>query len=587
MTTPQNDGVELPPESQSEDSGFLISAAASGSPHEPIHPVPVTPDSLVLDPAPSQANTDTAMPAFAQDPGADDDFQLKPPNRMEVPTAPIDPAASVAKGSPLTNLPKVEGATRTQRVVLDRSMVAEHEAPVQEEVGFPSTVASRTGAIFADIPNFAPQPGAASALSRDDARWIAAAQEGGSLYQVNEGFEDALSREGSLWGQGVMHGNRHLRGSIPKFKAPENAIVAGPEAVRLAMSYFSLGDFVAAPLWSSGFWVVFQPMPDTAWIELNRLLGAEDIRLGRDTYGLVHANTTSLTVETIVNFLLPYVYSTTVDPKQMSVADLPKYLSMQDIPSFIWGFIWANYPKGFKIERSCLMDPSKCRDVAVETLAVGDMQIVDRTALDDYHLNHMAQRQSGAMSLESVIEYQKRLRTNLEETVDLKNSQGKVATFSFHVPSADSQFLAANRYIESLKTAVLRTVTRDVPTAARDKLMGEYMTATEMCLYDHLVKTIEWDGMQVNKIEDIDRLLALLTRDSVMRANFFEAAAKFLDKSVTALVGIKAYKCPKCGADHSQHNADHPEFSDFIPLDLVQLFSHLAEFRTRLIQART
>lgn len=511
------------------------------------------------------------------------------PGTSQAPSAPetvttAAPAVETAT-TPSTSIDDVKGISfggLPHNVTIERPTVKPGKAPVNEELSVPPAPLSTQEEVLRTMPNLR------DVTEESDVEWGRTLLHSNSMSPIlaDGNLEDIFSREGSDWGQGIKVNGDTLRSRVPTFPRVENAKVTGDQAIQLAYSHMQMGDIFHAAMWNSGFWVSFKPAPEPVWMTINRMLGNETLRVDRKTYGLLHSNATALTISTIINAILPYVYSTSVNPSEMPITSLAEHLSNLDEHDFIWGFIAANYPNGFNIERPCEVDPSKCRTVIKETLNVQELQIVDKEKLPEPCRNHMRQRQAGQMSLKSVIEYQERLQQAMDSVVVIKGQSGQEASIVFSVPSSIKKARMSDAYADDIQESVIKAVTSKAPAAQRPAVYEEFATATEMRMYQHWVKEIRIGTNVIEGERDIANILGAWTRDSDMRIQFFKEISSFIKKCSFTAIGLEAAKCPACGADHSNPEQKLRGRIDYIPLDVVMLFSSLAEFKSRLNSAR-
>lgn len=534
------------------------------------HEEPTSPPAFRPTPIPTIATVAEAI--AAQEPVLTPDM-AQPKEPEGPPVDPRDPfraiVDSLASGEPTS-------------ARIDRPMVSDKQTPAVESLRMPSADINQNTDLLSRFPNMT------KSASEEDKEWLSTFIDGLRMVSANRQYLQALQREGSDWRQGLFDNGDVIRSQIPRIAQPRGESLTGSAAIRHAVSFLGLGDTFTAAMWNSGFWVTFTPMPEVAWLELYRLLGAEEVRLGRATYGLAHSGATQLAQETIVNYILQFVYSTSVKSNEMPVADIPKYLSVHDINSFLWGFVSANFPHGFTIERSCVVDPTQCRNKAEETLELPELQVVDNSVLDTAARAHMRKRQQGSVPLQAVLEYQERLVLNTPSVVEVQTGSGKVLKMKLAPPSALHAFDMSHAHVDMVTTAVQKTVTQDTSLRERHMALNDYFTATEMRIYSHWVQSIELgQDNVVEGEEDIQKLLATFTKDSVMRMSYLDEISKYIDKSVASIIALSPMHCKKCGANHSRGSAHNSELQDVIPFDITHVFSLLAEFKARMIRARS
>ena len=419
--------------------------------------------------------------------------------------------------------------------------------------------------------------------------WAATVMQSRAMSPVNGVLEKALARPNSNWRQGVTQNGETFRSVVPRYQAQRNKDLTGEQGLQYAYSHMGLGDMFHAAMWNSGFWVTFTPAPETVWMNINRQLGMDVMGITRETYGLLHSSATTLATSTIINAILPYVYGTSVNGTQMTVRDIPKYLSTADEHDFIWGFIAANYPHGLNIDRSCIVNPNECRHVVSEKVHVTEMQVCDSSLLPEANVAHMRQRSMGCMTLESVIEYQKRMDAHNSSVITLTGTNGHSAKFHLQIPSSDKKTRMSDAYISETRDNILAVVTEDTTPDARRDLYESLATASELRLYQHWVKRIDLDDDNNNSIGDektIASTMGAWTRDPNLREQFFTAMDKYIANSTVSVIGLEPLVCPNCGKSHARPEQALRGKVDYVPIDVVQVFSALADYKTRLVLAR-
>lgn len=498
-----------------------------------------------------------------------------------------EPQAKSEEGtqpSIFSSMPSLKFDSSPHNVFTNTRTTSDTTSNLPDSIDMPAAPSATQDELIRLIPNLR------DVQNQSDRIWGSTLISGAQAAPVTGVLEEALARPGSKWTQGMTHNGEIYRSVIPSFSTPSNTELSGEQGLQRAYSHMGMGDMFHAAMWNSGFWVTFTPAPEVVWMNINRLLGTNVMGISRETYGLLHSTATSLAVSTIINSLLPYVYATTVNAKQMTIRDIPKYLKTNDEHDFIWGFIAANFSRGVNIDRSCVANPNKCRAVISERLDVTELQICDETLLPPENIPHMRMRGHGQMSLESVIEYQKRMDTHISSVITLTSSSGASAKFHLKVPSSEKKSRMSDAYIAEIKSNILATVTDESPPDSRQVIYEELSSATELCLYQHWVDRISIVDGNNNVITDektISSTMAAWSRDPSLRDQFFEAMNKFISHSCASVIGLEPLTCPQCGSSHSRPEQALRGAIDYVPLDIIQVFSSLADFKTRLVQARS
>lgn len=479
----------------------------------------------------------------------------------------------------LLSPPVLSFDTPPHNVQIDRPTTKPEPSVRRENLWLPAAPYASQGELLKSFPNMQDN------RSSIDVHWASTFMSGMKTSPANGDLDKALSRDGSDWRQGITHNGDSIRSTIPRVNLPANTELTGEKAIQAAVRHMRLGDLFHAAMWESGFWVTFKPAPEAVWMDINRQLGMEVAGITRDTYGLLHSSSTSLATSTIIRAILPHVYATSVSLADMPVSDIPKYLSAQDEQDFIWGFIAANHPDGFGIERACITDPSKCRHVIKETIQVTELQVVDVSALSEKMRTHMHKRGPGSMKLQEVLSYQEELMARSECTREIKGSYGITASIRLRVPTSAAREQLSATYVAELQQNILQVVTSEAPPQARRQAYDEYHTATEMRLYHHYVTRIDVGGNAITDPSDIGRVLGEWSRDPQLRASFFEVMSEFLNASAVSAIGLEAAICPNCNGSHSRPDQKLRGKIDYVVLDVIQAFSRLAVYKNRLISA--
>ena len=147
-------------------------------------------------------------------------------------------------------------------------------------------------------------------------------------------------------------------------------------------------------------------------------------------------------------------------------------------------------------------------------------------------------------------------------------------------PSISEYIDAGHVWIDSIVTAVERTINSSVTDEEKENLITKYAQASRLRQYAHWVESIELDTNISEDQETVNELLNVLSADEEIFASIMNKIKDYINRSVISLVGIPGYDCPKCG--EAQSTESLPKFVNVIPLDVQQLFFVL--FTQRLIK---
>lgn len=441
-----------------------------------------------------------------------------------------------------------------------------------ELMAMPSDFADHVKDILNELPNI-------NLVDNEEARkWIQALNKGLEQLPSQEMFKNTFSDPSKHFTQKPEHGGKPLVAAAPKFEKMENSVLSGEKAVIRVLQTLGLGTLFQVPLWHTGIWVTIKPPTEAEIIELNRQLISDKITFGRYSYGLVFANTTAYTSERLVEFALEHIYNTSLKVESLTAGDLNKLISCQDIPVLLWGIISTMYPNGFKYERSCVNDPEKCNHIVEETLNITKLLWTSIDGLTDYQREHMSYRQARSRTMDQVTRYKDDLSAIHKTRVKLLDNQEIYMTIKS--PSVAEYVDAGHVWIDSIVSAVEKTINSSVTDEEKENLIVKYAQASRLRQYAHWIETIEVDTNTAEDRETLDELLNVLSADEELFASIMTKIKDYINRSVISLVGIPSYECPKCGV--SQSTETLPKFVNVIPLDVQQLFFGL--FTQRLIK---
>lgn len=410
-------------------------------------------------------------------------------------------------------------------------------------------------------------------------------------------YSARMAEDGSTFQQKLTYNNQDLRGRAPSFKKqPGTREVEGERALIQMVAHLGVGGLFRAPLWNSGIWVTFKPATETELLELNHLLYSDKIQLGRWSYGLALSNSVVYTLDRVFEFALQHVYNTSVKSDEMSIQDLRKWIRPQDINSFIWGFLCANYPSGFHYQTACIEDPSKCTHVMEANLNVTKLQWVDNTPLNDWQRQHMSTMSPNSKTLDSIKRYQEELASTHARRVVINAGTKHELAFTLRTPTIQQHIDQGHRWIGNLVENVNTVLGMDASDRDRNAKINQLGQATVLRQYTHWIDSIEYgdlsqgegaDEPSVSLIKDLqtieDTLNTWSSIDSI-REKVMDEVKAYINSSTMAVIGVPAYDCPVCKAPQ-EGEAIYPRHTDVIPLDVLQVFfGLLAQRLTRIAE---
>lgn len=415
---------------------------------------------------------------------------------------------------------------------------------------------------------------------QDARQWLENLDSGLALNILNDGLHKAMNREGSEWVQIPRFNDKPLIGAAAKTPAFENRELKESQALMYALSSLGLGVPFQTPLWHSGFWVNFRPAGEDAWINFHERLTSDKILIGRNSSGLAFSNVNAIFTERALEFALDHMIGHSIQLESTSVRrDIFKYLRAQDIPAFLWGFMVANYPSGYPINRSCTADIGKCSAEISELVNLRLLQVTDDSCLEDRHKAHMAKNYPNAVTEKEVKEYQESLVLTQPREFTLFENETINVGVKLAIPNAEDYMNSGRRWFDGITTMVNEILSKDVTDRQREQTYQKHAKASILREYSHWVKEIKLNSNVVVQESSLENMLIELTPQTDLRESFYKKINTYINDTTLSLIAIPNYSCPTCGKQQLE-NPENKRFVDSIPLDVSQAFFNLALLRT-------
>lgn len=391
----------------------------------------------------------------------------------------------------------------------------------------------------------------------------------GSKHAVQYGtFEDALQRAGSLWTNSVKADGQRLNIGRPKFEKGDGMKLSGQQAVMRIQSLTGLGTHVRVPLWHTGIWITMRAPTESALLELERRLGHEKVRFGRDTAGLMFSNTMVYLMNTLVDFALQHVIEASV--AHVQIEDLKEIILLPDALSMIHGLLCTMYPNGYPYRQPCVINPFKCTHVHEATISLQRLMWTDELRLTESQSRHMTRKLSKFTEVE-LKRYQEQHTYLASREVQLTEN----VSMLLHTPTIEEYRQIGTSWVDSLVAKVNRSFANVEDEEMRADLIAEQGRVTSLCQYAHYVeKLILLEEGQTNSIEDpqtIVDVLGTLTSSMEVFENYHRGVGKFIETTILSVAAVPKVPCPKCSSDKGNSEAYEAQ-PYLIPLDIVNVF---------------
>ena len=386
-------------------------------------------------------------------------------------------------------------------------------------------------------------------------------------------FTDTVERSESSWRQFIESEKGRLGAASPSFsdKGPSN--LTGAAAIMRVRHLVGLGSIIQIPLYHSGFWITFKAPSEGAFLELSRRLSEDKIALGRQTYGLAFANTSSFFASQIIGFALAHIHDTTLRP-DIDSSEMRGMISSLDIPVIAWGIACVEWPQGFLYARALLGQEEDPNAVIRERLNLRKLLWTDVSALTKWQIAHMADRHGNPMTRESVQRYKNDFTRGKGRDVELAPG----LSMTLRVPTMDQYLTSGTKWINDIEMMVNQAFGLAQDPGVRDQYMINQGKATNMRQFAHFIEYISVGDKRISDVETIENMFNELTASDEVRANYFTGIRKFTEDATMTIVAIPI--------SDENDKAELPRFPHLLPLDVLSVFFTLLVQKVDQIEKR-
>lgn len=402
--------------------------------------------------------------------------------------------------------------------------------------------------------------------------WAGYMQESLNTVPGRDQWRAALDRPDSAWRQQVNSERGALRMGALSFKNNDGGVVSGEKAVLQVRALVGLGHVIQIPLWHSGFWISVKAPGDSAMIELNRRLLDEKVIVGRTTNGLAFANTSSYISQVLLDFVMDYIYDTTLQEKDKGV--IRSMIQSHDLPLLEWGLACAVWPRGFQYARPYIDPVTTAEKILKEKLMVSKLLWTDTKAFTAWQISHMANKLSGSMNSDMVKRYRSEFTIGQPRKVQLTPT----VSLMLKVPNVLEYVHAGTRWVAEITKTVDDAFAEPPEDNRRANLIVQHGQATAMRQYTHWVESILAGNSTIVDTETIETILNDFSADDDIRSKFFDEVRKFIDESTLAVIGTPA-------AAHEKSET-LPRFPHVLPMNVEHTFFTLLEQKVMRISQR-
>lgn len=418
------------------------------------------------------------------------------------------------------------------------------------------------------------RPNEAANQTEKDVLWFQRYEAGQYTRPSKNQFETSVNRPGSLWRQEVMsEGAGALSMARPRLASSGDSTLTGQRAVQRIRAIVGLGTLIQIPLWHSGFWITLRAPAEGEVLDLFRRTSEEKITLGRMTYGLAFANTSSFIARALVDFAMEHLHDATIK----GGISIRNYIKVHDLQAIAWGLACTIWPKGFHYTRSILGAEGQEKREAKGVLNLTKMQFVDTARLTPWQVTHMSRRVGNTMTAEMLERYQSEF-----ELTDRKVTLEEGLSMTLKIPTIDEYLSAGDRWVGSITEMVDRAFQQVPSDEVRDRYISHYGKTSIMRQFAHWIKDLQEDDTErpvvYSDAETIDMSLADLSQIDPIRNKYFEAMHKFVDDTTISVIATPT-------VDATEENK-LPRYPHLVPIDAVYSFFTLLVQKNDRVQAR-
>lgn len=360
--------------------------------------------------------------------------------------------------------------------------------------------------------------------------------------------------------------------------ATESGKVSGQLALYKLKRYLAIGEPIQVPLWHSGFWINLRPPSQAEIINMEIAITENEIRLGRDTNATIYSNYAVVINRIVTDFIKDHIDTTSINCPVDKAIEL---IRLNDFYPLVLGLISSMYPKGVKITKFCknvstvINDNIKCTYEIQGTLDPKKLLFVDKSILNDELLNHMSNRLENTMSLDSVKEYQTKIKSSLDKEITL-NFMEKDIILKLSQPYLTDYIVSGERWVNKIIKSTEQLFTDKTTVEEKNNLISKMAVNSSFGKYSTFIKAIKFDDSIIEDEETISEILTEITVTTESFVNYVKAMENFITESSISIVGTPNYTCPKC---LEEQNTTEGRFKEILPLNVVNSFFDLSAFR--------
>lgn len=411
----------------------------------------------------------------------------------------------------------------------------------------------------------------------------------GQRYTIKDNvYVDNLNRDINNYVNSIKFSDKTLGIKALNMGEPTKNMSPAQASLRFR-SLLSIGEAIQVPLWHSGIWVTLKPPTQTDIVNLQIALSNNEIQLGRDTATLVYSNYAVVFNRIISDFILKHIDNHSL--KIPDNEDIRDYILINDYYPLVLALTTSMYPKGINVIKGCVNNAvmgndnaPMCDFVVNAILDPKKLLWVDRTVLDNVMLTHMSNRLEKSMSVDSVKDYQLRMKQLVDKDYELKTESGVAFKITYRLPTLKHYIVNGEKWVNNIiKRAEGLFSDSDTVDSKNDKVY-ELAIASALGIYNVFVKQIYVGDVPVTDEEAINEMLSSISTDDDAFEGFVKTVEEFITNSGIAIVATPSYTCPNCKKHQTEGKTG--AFKEFIPFNIVEHFFVLCALRSEKTRNR-
>jgi hypothetical protein len=382
-----------------------------------------------------------------------------------------------------------------------------------------------------------------------------------------------------------------------------DANLKGPAAVFAINSALGLSGAIKLPLYGSGLNITLRAPVLSEEAVLRHRLATDVVSYNRAMLSSNEGNFSAYFYENVFTSLSRTVLTTNLGAHEDIGAieldsgeklDLGDLILLNDLNSFVTGSIATQYPDGYNATIQCkntaiLVDKKpKCTFSKLVNFDPLNLFHTDYRRLNEYCRAHMLKVNSKSVTYKDILDYRENLyndpeKSKLEFTNHRRDGSKITTTVYFEVPTVN-HFIAVGKVWHKMYVKEITDILTKVSDKPDDEIITEFdqmHRVADGCSYvkritvnmydadDNLLSTSEVSGIK----EIIESIIVIGNEVKRGHGNrFLEKLNEYREYTTIGIVGTRNFVCPTCMAKQSD---SLDVFSDFIPLNIIALFTNL------------